>query len=503
MVEILVEKLLTYAELKLALSTEDVKYYRNVLLNKFGLKKPYKGVINVSEIHSMNNPQMLIDELCELIKTKGLPPHLSFTDPEAVIVDILGMMTPIPSVVNYRFAKLLKKDSNRAIKYLYDLSIANNYIQQAKIDANIRWTAPLDVNYFEMTINLAKPEKDNKEVAKLLTEKPEDKYPSCPLCLENVGFGGNETTPPRQNLRAVPLMLDKEIWYLQYSPFVYYKDHIIVISEEHNPMTITPRIFSKLVAFVDLFPNLFIGSNSDIPIVGGSILNHEHFQGGAKVMPMFKAKDRYVLRHKNERKIKISILEWDSNVIKLESTSKRRLLEKAAEITANWLNYTNEELGIIPFTGETRHAAVTPIVVKEKRKYIMYIILRNNRTDDKYPTGIFHAHPEYHNIKKEGIGLIEQMGTFILPARLKSEFGLMEELYKKGVSGAEMISDHPTITKHAQFIKELMLSKIKPVEFETYAKNYMTEVCQNILRNTACFKADAAGQAAFIKFLQL
>jgi UDPglucose--hexose-1-phosphate uridylyltransferase len=266
MVEILVEKLLTYAELKLALSTEDVKYYRNVLLNKFGLKKPYKGVINVSEIHSMNNPQMLIDELCELIKTKGLPPHLSFTDPEAVIVDILGMMTPIPSVVNYRFAKLLKKDSNRAIKYLYDLSIANNYIQQAKIDANIRWTAPLDVNYFEMTINLAKPEKDNKEVAKLLTEKPEDKYPSCPLCLENVGFGGNETTPPRQNLRAVPLMLDKEIWYLQYSPFVYYKDHIIVISEEHNPMTITPRIFSKLVAFVDLFPNLFIGSNSDIPI---------------------------------------------------------------------------------------------------------------------------------------------------------------------------------------------------------------------------------------------
>lgn len=503
MVEILVEKLLAYAELKLALNNEDINYYRNVLLNKFGLKKPYKGVINVSEIQNMNNPQMLIDEMQHLIETKGLPAHLSFADPEEVIIDVLGMMTPIPSVVSQRFAEIHKKDSNKAIKYLYDLSIANNYIQEAKVAENIRWRAELSDKYFEMTINLAKPEKDNKETAKLLKEKQDDKYPSCPLCLENVGFGGNESTPPRQNLRAVPLTLDKEEWYLQFSPFVYYKDHIIVISKDHNPMTITPRIFSKLVAFVDQFPDLFIGSNSDIPIVGGSILNHEHFQGGAKVMPMFSAKDRFVLKHKHDRKLKISILEWDSNVIKLESRTKSLLLAKAAEITGNWLEYTNEELGIIPATSGERHAAVTPIVVKEKRKYIMYLILRNNRTDEKYPTGIFHAHPEYHNIKKEGIGLIEQMGTFILPARLKNEFGLIEELYKKGVTGAEMISEHPSIAKHATFIKELMLSKIKPTEFEKYARDYMTNVCENILQNTACFKNDEAGQDAFIKFLQL
>lgn len=325
MVEILVEKLLAYAELKLALNSEDINYYRNVLLNKFGLKKPYKGVINVSEIQSMNNPQMLIDEMQHLIETKGLPAHLSFADPEEVIIDVLGMMTPIPSVVSQRFAEIHKKDSNKAIKYLYDLSIANNYIQEAKVAENIRWRAELSDKYFEMTINLAKPEIDNKETAKLLKEKQDDKYPSCPLCLENVGFGGNESTPPRQNLRAVPLTLDKEEWYLQFSPFVYYKDHIIVISKDHNPMTITPRIFSKLVAFVDQFPDLFIGSNSDIPIVGGSILNHEHFQGGAKVMPMFSAKDRFVLKHKHDRKLKISILEWDSNVIKLESRTKSLL----------------------------------------------------------------------------------------------------------------------------------------------------------------------------------
>lgn len=495
----LVEKLLTYAELKLALSAEDINYYRNVLLLKFGLNKPYTGVINVSEIAGLNNPSSLISELEDAIKEYKYP-HLSAKASEGIITDILGMLTPIPSVVNYRFNEAYKKSSDHAIKYLHDLSIANNYIQQAKIEQNIRWRAPIGDNYFEMTINLAKPEKDNKDVAKVLKENPEDKYPSCPLCLENVGFGGNESTPPRQNLRAVSLLLDKEEWYLQYSPFVYYKDHIIIISKEHKPMTISPRIFAKLVAFVDKFPNLFIGSNSDIPIVGGSILNHEHFQGGALVMPMFEVKDRYVLKHKSASKIKISILDWQSNVIKLESTSKSLLLKKAALISERWLNYENEALGIIPQTGDTRHAAVTPIVMKRKRKYIMYIILRNNRTDKKYPTGIFHAHPEYHHIKKEGIGLIEQMGTFILPARLKSEFALIEELYYKGES-AEVIKHNEKLSKHSDFITKLFETAPKASEYEKFSRDYMTDVCYHVLENTACFKNDEEGSKAFNEFL--
>ncbi|MDY0214073.1 MAG: hypothetical protein RBS24_00880 [Bacilli bacterium] len=501
MLEILVEKILTYGELKLALNPEDINYYRNILLSKFGLKKPYKGVINVSEIASLNNPEKLILELEEALKEHKYP-HLSVLASDGIITDILGMMTPIPSVVNIRFSEAYKKSSDHAIKYLYDLSVANNYIQQSKIEQNIRWKAPIGNHYYEMTINLAKPEKDNKDVAKVLKENPEDKYPSCPLCLENVGFAGNETTPPRQNLRAVPLILDKEEWYMQYSPFVYYKDHLIVISKEHKPMTISPRILAKLVAFVDRFPNLFIGSNSDIPIVGGSILNHEHFQGGALVMPMFEVKDRYVLKHKASSKIKISILDWESNVIKLESSSKSTLLETATKISEKWLNYENKELGIIPATGETRHAAVTPIVMKNKRKYIMYIVLRNNRTDKKYPTGIFHAHPEYHHIKKEGIGLIEQMGTFILPARLKSEFALIEELYAKGVKEEEMLKDHEKIQKHHDFIAKLFAAAPKSSEFEKFSRNYMTEVCFNVLKNTACFKDDEVGINAFEKFLK-
>lgn len=502
MLEILVEKILIYGEAKLALSPEDINYYRNVLLFKFGLKKPYKGVINVSEINSLTNPSGLISELETALKNESLP-HLSIQDPEAIITDILGMMTPIPSVVNYHFREHAKKDPDLAIKYLHDMSIANNYIQQAKVAQNIRWHAPVGENYYEMTINLAKPEKDNKDVAKVLQENPEDKYPSCLLCLENVGFGGNEYTPPRQNLRSVPLMLDKEEWYLQYSPFVYYKDHLIVISKEHKPMTITPRIFAKLVAFVDQFPNLFIGSNSDIPIVGGSILNHEHFQGGALVMPIFEAKDRVVIKHKHDRKIKISILNWQSNVVKLESTSKGLLLEMAAKISEKWLNYENLDLGIIPFTGETRHAAVTPIVMKNKRKYFMYIVLRNNRTDETYPTGIFHAHPEFHHIKKEGIGLIEQMGTFILPARLKSEFALIEELFYEGIKKDKMLSDYPSIAKHEAFIDRLFTDEVKEPEYEAYSRAYMTDVCHQVLANTACFKDDDEGRNAFEKFLKL
>ena len=251
----------------------------------------------------MNNPALLIKELEEALANESLP-HLSIQDSEAIIVDILGMMTPIPSVVSARFDAEYKKGPEKAIKYLYDLSVANNYIQEAKVAQNIRWRAECPPNYFEMTINLAKPEKDNKEIAKLLKKTEEDTYPGCQLCLENVGFGGNENTPPRQNLRAVPIQLDKEDWYLQFSPFVYYQDHVIVISKEHKPMTITPRIFAKLLAFVDKFPHFFIGSNSDLPIVGGSILNHEHFQGGALVMPVFDAPNRYVLKHKLDRKVK-------------------------------------------------------------------------------------------------------------------------------------------------------------------------------------------------------
>ena len=216
---------------------------------------------------------------------------------------------------------------------------------------------------------------------------------------------------------------------------------------------------------------------------------------------MFESEDRYVLKHKNAAKIKISILDWQSNVIKLQSTSKSRLLEKASRLSEKWLNYENKELEIIPFTGDTRHAAVTPIVMKRKRKYIMYIVLRNNRTNAKYPTGIFHAHPEYHNIKKEGIGLIEQMGTFILPARLKTEFALIEELFYQGESKEKMLKDHEKVVKHKAFIDMLFEAKPKQSDYEKFSREYMTNVCERVLENTACFKDDEKSQASFEKFL--
>lgn len=498
MLTIIIEKLLAYAEEKLAINNEDITYYRNVLLNKFHLKKPYRGSINLSEIKALNNPYPLIEELGEALRQENnplLPPSLH----ETMMSDVLGMLTPIPSVVNRRFYELYKKDAKKATDYLYDLSVANNYIKQGLISQNVLWKGKIDNHELAMTINLAKPEKDNKESAKALHENPEDKYPSCLLCVENVGFGGGEHSEARHNLRSVPVKLDDEKWYLQYSPFVYFQNHCIVISEDHKPMTISPRVYARLLNFVDKFPHFFVGSNADLPIVGGSILNHEHFQGGAKVMPMFEAKDAFVLKHRASHKVKISILDWYSSVIKLESSSRSTILETASKLTEKWINYENKDLDIIPFTNEERHSTVTPIVTKEKSKYVFYLVLRNNRTNKKYPDGIFHAHPQYHNIKKEGIGLIEQMGTFILPARLKRQFALIEEGLSEDLTPEQIIAKHPELNIHHAMIEEMHL--VKPSNFEEYSRQIMTRVCRDILINTSVFKKDDAGSKAFITFL--
>ncbi len=494
MLSVTIEKILVYAEERLTLSPEDVHYYRNVLLNKFNVAAPYRGAINISEIKSQTSPDLLIEELRAGLSAAGF----SKDKHDVLINDVLGMLTPIPSVINNAFAAKYKEDAANATDYLYNLGVANNYIKTKQVNNNIVWHRPIDNHELVLTINLAKPEKDNKQIAKVLQTSDEDKYPSCHLCLDNVGYAGNAYTDARHTLRAVPVKLDEETWYLQYSPYVYFDRHAIVISEEHKPMTITPRVLSKLLSFVDKFPHFFVGSNADLPIVGGSILNHEHFQGGAKVMPMFNAADKYVVKHKAMSKIKISILDWYSSVIKLEASSKKTLLETASKITEKWLSYNNEALNIISATNGTRHNTITPIAVKEKRKYIMYIILRNNRTNEAFPEGIFHVHPQYHGIKKEGIGLIEQMGTFILPARLKRQFAEISALLSAKTPTAEVLK-HSDLRELQHLIETLSASETD--DYDEAIKTYVTKVCKEILVNTAVFKKDEAGEKAFINFL--
>ncbi|MGI6644186.1 MAG: galactose-1-phosphate uridylyltransferase [Bacilli bacterium] len=502
MLDVIVEKLLIYAKNRLGLSDDDLFYLRNILLFNFHLKAPYKGPINVSEIKAMKTPDVLLDELRLALKESKIIEEWRI---EGLVTEVMGFLTPAPSLVTEQFKKLYKKDKKSATDYLYDLSVANNYIQSQKIAENISWTSEMDDGHkLEITINLSKPEKDNKDIIKEAEKEDEDEYPSCPLCRENVGYGGSYKIPPRQNLRIIPLRLENENWFLQYSPYVYYDKHCIVIFEEHKPMAITPRVFGKLFAFVDQFPHFFIGSNSDLPIVGGSILSHEHFQGGQSDFPLFNAPKRTLVKSRHDKRVTISIADWYNTVIVLKSKTrdKDKLIDVASKICETWINYSNPELDIIAFTGDTRHNTVTPIVTKDKNGYTMYLILRNNRTSEEHPDGIFHAHKEYHGIKKEGIGLIEAMGMFILPARLKRQFAIVEDVYDGKLTKEEALSKHPDLSVHEPLFVYLDERKDDELATEEKIKQYVAETCRNILINTAVFKNDPKSQDELLKMLK-
>lgn len=503
MINYILEKLIVYAQEHLSLPEEDVIYVRNDLMYNLRIQQPYVGPINVSEIKAMKSPDALTNELREQIKANNL---IEEWRTEGLVTQVLGYLTPAPSIVKTNFWKLYKKDKVAATNYLYDLGIANNYIQKSKIEENIKWRADFadQKNYLDITINLAKPEKDNKQIAlDIQNTKTEIEYPLCPLCRENVGFGGSFKIPPRQNLRIVYIKLDKENWFIQYSPYVYYDKHCIVIFEEHKPMVISPRTFANLVHFVDLFPHFFVGTNSDLPIVGGSILSHEHFQGGSPVMPMFKAKKRFAVNAKHDRRVEISVLDWFTSVIELGSRNKNVLLETANKITQNWLNYENKDLEIIAYTDQTRHNTVTPIVRKDKTKYLMYLVLRNNRTNEEHPDGIFHAHKKYHNIKKEGIGLIEQMGLFILPARLKRQLGLIEQAFVNKVDIGNVLDANPDLTIHQDLINIFAKSEVLNEKQATaITRDYVNQTCRSVLNNSSVFKNDEAGNKALLDFIK-
>jgi UDPglucose--hexose-1-phosphate uridylyltransferase len=494
-----IEKLLIYASFHLDLSNEDVIYVRNILLDLLHQDSPFEGEINISELKGLKVPDLIIKELhAELKKNK-------FGDDgeiDRLIVRIMGLVTPLPSAVIKKFSDLYRKNKVKAVDYLYDLEIKNDYIQKSKVDQNLLWTTSFPKNNLEITINLSKPEKDNKTIALSRKQKENFAYPQCLLCKENEGYGGRNNHPARGNIRLIPLRLDDEIWYLQYSPYVYYDRHCIVFEGVHEPMTISHRTLSKLFAFVDQFPNFFIGSNSDLPIVGGSILNHEHFQGGAHEMPLMRAPIRKNIHLRREHRVSLSILDWYNSVLLLKSRNKQALLSVAYPIIDAWRNYSDVDADIIAKEGEDQHNTVTPIVRKIGSTYHMYIILRNNRTDKNYPDGIFHAHPEYHHIKKEGIGLIEAMGLFILPARLKRQLEEIETFFvEKKQSVSDFVEQRPEYEAFKSLLKQ-MDSLAPETNYHNYLIEHINTTCQGILDNTAVFKSTEKGQEAFLKFIK-
>ncbi|UUZ82323.1 UDP-glucose--hexose-1-phosphate uridylyltransferase [Paenibacillus sp. P26] len=339
---------------------------------------------------------------------------------------IMGMLMPRESELVRRFWTTAKTEgAERATDDFYRLCIDSNYIPMARIRKNLYWLAPTEYGELEITVNLSKPEKDPKEIA-MLRSAPQSHYPKCLLCIENVGYAGRLNHPARQNLRVIPLELSGDPWFFQYSPYVYYNEHSIIFDREHRPMTISKDSFGRSLDFIDQFPHYFIGSNADLPIVGGSILNHDHFQGGRHVFPMEKAPVEESFSHPDYPGLKLGIVKWPMSVIRISSHSRTQLLKVAGDILDVWKQHSDPENEIYAFTERdgvrTPHHTITPIARNNATgEYEMDLVLRDNRTSDEFPDGIFHPHPELHHIKKENIGLIEVMGLAILPGRLKGE----------------------------------------------------------------------------------
>ncbi|MDY2880607.1 MAG: UDP-glucose--hexose-1-phosphate uridylyltransferase [Candidatus Borkfalkiaceae bacterium] len=503
--KLLTEKLVVYAKAFLYLNDLDEIYIRNTLLVLFKIPSPMKKVPDLSFIKEMSVPDVLFDE----IKQYSVENSITDDDVQATLFAsfVMGVVTQKPSEINQIFSNLREKmGAQAACDYFYRLCIMNNYIQKTAISRNLGWEYKDGDNVLEITVNLSKPEKDNKDIAKLLTQKQDgDRYPQCSLCAENEGFLGNYGFPPRANLRTVSVTVQGEEWKMQYSPYAYYSEHCIVFNTRHVPMNMNRKTILKLLDFIDVFPNYFVGSNSDLPIVGGSILNHEHFQGGRHEMPMHRALPLYTLSCEKFPDVEISVLNWYNSAIRLCGYNRNTLSEVAGDIVDAWKKYSDESVGVIN-SEEERHNSCTSIArYLPDGKYCVEIILRNNVTSEKYPGGVFHAHPEHHNIKKEGIGLIEAMGLFILPGRLKKELGQIAGILAKEIpfDAAKCVEGDPMFV-HKDMIASLA-RELKSVpdrqKAEEAVREYVNRTCVAILGDTAVFKKTEAGLLAFRRFL--
>ena len=503
--KLLIEKLLRYAKTFLHLEDRDEIYMRNLLLREFRLTEPLSEIPDLSYIDGLDVPDEIVAETEKYAVENGLTTE---AEKELYSGFIMGILTPMPSVVNREFNRLREeKGIERACEYLYGMSVKNDYVKKTAISKNLKWDYKDGDNVLEITVNLSKPEKDNKEIAKLLTVKKSSDYPKCRLCKENEGFAGNLTYPARENIRTVSVTLAGEPWFVQYSPYAYFNEHLIAVSEEHAPMRITPKTIDKTLDFVDIFPNYIIGSNAALPIVGGSILNHEHYQGGGHLMPMHKSGIRTKCRLSGYPDVEIGIAEWYNSVVRLSSANREKLAEVAKSIVLAWEKWTDESVYVFSETDGVPHNTLSPVARKTDKGYIMDMILRNNITNAEYPDGVFHAHPEYHNIKKEGIGLIEAMGLYILPGRLKRQLKSIADIlsgkaeYDKAAINTEGHDLYAHRNMIADLIKENAGKNLSDADAENVVRNRVNEVCKNILINTAVFKNDKAGQNGFKRFL--
>ncbi len=492
-----VESLLYYAQTHLLLDDLDVIWARNLLLDELKLHDYVQYEVDYEAIDALDRPDSVLEPLVSYAVENGI---VTDDKREYFAGKLMNIVSKRPAEVADIFADLHRKSAVKAFDWLYDYGVKSDYVKLTKIGENVKWEAKGTRGKLEITINTCRPEKNNKETAAALKAQKSE-YPACSICKENEGYAyGGQI---RQTLRTVPLTLGGEEWFWQFSPYAYFHQHGIAVNGEHVPMKVDGSTFEKLFDFVDYMPGYFIGCNAALPRIGGSVLTHDHFQGGAKLMPMHKAGARTVLKNKEYPYIDMCVVDWYNSVLRLSCSHREKLIEFAQKVNDAWQNYSDESVDIIAQTDE-QHNAVTPIVRKADDKYVVDIILRNNRTNQQYPDGIFHAHPEYHNIKSESIGLIEAMGLFVLPGRLARQTAQIEKYLTKEEKYSESKLE-PDMLCHKDMIEKLVKAsgsaKIGAAEAKLNIKDEINRVCEEILENTAVFKQDEKGQQAFFKFL--
>jgi UDPglucose--hexose-1-phosphate uridylyltransferase len=489
----LIQQLIHQAISVQLIERDDQIYVRNQLMSLLQLNE-FREVdqIDKRELSIQDILDLMVQYACE----KGIIEDI-FDLKEMLSSKIMNCFVARPSTVNRNFYEKYQQSPDLATRYFYELSQNSNYIQMKRIRKNMDFQVTTEYGELDITINLSKPEKDPKsiELERAATTKKSD-YPMCLLCAENEGYDGRIGHPARANHRMIRLNLVEENWLLQYSPYVYYNEHCIVLSEKHTDMKISKRTFMRLLTFVKKFPHYFLGSNADIPIVGGSILSHDHYQGGHFEFAMERAEVDWTFEMKGFTDVQCSVVKWPMSVIRIQSEQISSLVEAATHVLETWKKYSDEAVGIFAKTNQTPHNTITPIARKKGERFELDLVLRNNRTSEEHPLGIFHPHSDVHHIKKENIGLIEVMGLAVLPARLKQELAEVEsfilgeenQVEEYHIDWAKMLKGKYRTIANLTNIEELVRMEV--------GKKFL-----KALEDAGVYKRDEEGMAGFKRFI--
>ncbi len=507
MIQDLVKKLVAYALATGLIEKEDIIYSVNSLLIALGLEEADFEITDVEEAaKEVPSDEKLLGQYLEetlgkiddFAVSKGLIENDSVVYRDLFDTRLMGLFVERPSAVIKKFNDKYEKSPQEATDFYYNLSKNSDYIRRYRIAKDMKWIAPTEYGDLDITINLSKPEKDPKAIAAARNAK-QSGYPKCQLCWENEGYSGRVDHPARENHRIIPVKIQNSKWGFQYSPYVYYNEHCIVFNSQHIPMKIEHNTFCKLFDFVKQFPHYFVGSNADLPIVGGSILSHDHFQGGHYTFAMAKAPVERTFTVNGFEDVSSGIVKWPMSVIRLSGKDTDRIIELADVILNKWRGYTDEEAFIFAETDGTPHNTITPIARKNGENYELDLVLRNNITTQEHPLGVYHPHAELHHIKKENIGLIEVMGLAVLPARLKGE---MAQLQSAILAGADLRADE-TLEKHADWVDAFTpkYESITADNIEEILQKEIGEVFMHVLEDAGVYKRNPQGQAAFDRFV--